>query len=206
MKRIFLVFVMAVFFYPAFAQAADLQASEIALMKSKLDCKNVTHVYYCNALDQFSTAQIPQVAGFSTYAGSSLFVDAQGQGKITEEASYLILDPVRVQYDSIIPESEGEKKQTQSYLSYFQRGQLPPASDPLVAFSKSVKFTEAKNFQKIGKSLFYERLLKSYPSPNQIYLRETPNSIIVVEVAGPVSQSKSIFFVGVFSKKMKMNS
>ena len=197
---------MAAFFYPAFAQAADLQASDIALMKSKIDCKSATYAYYCNALDQFSTAQTPQVAGFSTYVGSSLFVDAQGQLQIKEEASYLILDPARLQYDSIIPENEEEKTQTQSYLSYFYRGQLPPASDPLVAFSKTAKFTEAKNFQKIGKSLFYERSLKSYSSPNQIYLRETADSIIVVEVAGPVASSKSLFFVGVFNKKLKKNS
>ena len=188
----------------SFAGPADLQPSDIALMKSRLDCKNPMQVYYCDALDQFSSGQTPQASSLTFFAGSSLFVNRYGKNsEIKEEASYLILDSKRVMYDSIISDNEEEKKQAERYLSYFHRGELPPSSDPVVAFSKNLSAAKASAFQVVGRSRYYERPLKSYDVPNAVYIRETPDLVISVEVAGPIAQAKSLFFVGVFSKKLK---
>jgi len=182
--------------------AGDISSADIATMKSKLDCSVRAESYFCKALDRFAAGKAPATpTGTFFYPGLAIMVKTTKAKEVTEEASYYIEQPAAAAFDSIIPETEQEKKHRQTYLGYYYDGKLPPASDPLVKFCQTLSTSVVTPSQVAGKSLRFSRPLKTGQT-NTMYARESATDIVVVEVA-PDPLGLKLFFVGSFPKALK---
>jgi len=181
----------------------DLSEEDLKQLRELLKSDDPVEAYYLRALDAFSKADRPKSVPTAFYAGSSLLVDATGsERKVQEEASFLILQEERGDYDQIIPETDEERQQVNQYLSHFHLDRLPPADDPLRLFCQNLDTGNLKDGRMRGKSLLLDRPLKNVKETNSLYLRESEDSLLVVEL-GPPKMGKRFFFVGVFSKRLK---
>ena len=88
-----------------------------------------------------------------------------------------------------------------TYLGYFYDGKLPPPTDPLVKFCATLSTSVVTPSKVVGKSLRFSRQL-STGQTNAMYVRESPEDLVVVEVA-PDPLGLKLFFVGTFPKALK---
>ncbi len=182
--------------------AGDVSATDMAAMRAKLDCSDRVEGYYCKALDRFASGKAPTIrSGTFFYPGLALNVKTTKAKVTIEEASYYVAQPGAAAFDSIIPETDQEKQQRKTYFGYFHGGKLPPSTDPLVKFCKTLSTSVVVPTKAVGKSLRFKRPLKTGHT-NTIYVRESPEDLVVIEIA-PKPLRLKFFFVGAFPKALK---
>jgi hypothetical protein len=184
------------------AAKGDVSATDIAAMRAKLDCSDRAEGYFCKALDRFASGKAPALgSGTFFFPGLALNVKTTKTKLTVAEGSYFIAQPKAAAFDSIIPETEQEKRQRITYFGYFYEGKLPPSTDPLVKFCKTLSTSVVVPTKVVGKSLRFKRPLKTGQT-NTIYVRESPEDLVAVEIA-PEPLRLKFFFVGVFPKALK---